>query len=72
MECSFWQKMNPTSIEAKNQLKFAFNMNNLDESKKTLRMEIHSYLEKKILWLSQCKFIQRILHRFNIGDSKQL
>ncbi|OAE29694.1 hypothetical protein AXG93_509s1470 [Marchantia polymorpha subsp. ruderalis] len=56
--------------ECKSKLKSAFKMKDMGESKRILGMEIHRDHEQKKLWLSQGKYVRRILDRFNMMDSK--
>lgn len=58
--------------ECKSKLKSAFKMKHMEESKKIYCMEIHRDLKQKRLWLSQGKYVRRILDRFNMVDFKDV
>ncbi|OAE18442.1 hypothetical protein AXG93_2376s1010 [Marchantia polymorpha subsp. ruderalis] len=56
--------------ECKSKLKSAFKIKDMAESKRILGMEIHRDHEQKRLWLSQGKYVRRILDKLNMIDSK--
>jgi hypothetical protein len=56
----------------KSQLSSEFEMKDLGAAKKILGMEIHRDRQAGKLFLSQKKYLQKILHRFNMGDCKPI
>ena len=47
-----------------------FDMKNLGEAKKIIRMEIMRDRSKGVLYLSQRKYIEKFVQRFSMGDAK--
>eukprot|EP00253_Pinus_taeda_P034964 PITA_34964 len=56
--------------DLKTQLSSKFNMTDLGDAKYILGMEIKRDWEKRKLWLNQRKYVEIILQRFNMQDSK--
>jgi len=54
----------------KSQLSDEFEMKDLGEAKKILNMEIHKDYNVGKLYLSQKKYLEKLLYRFNISDCK--
>lgn len=54
------------------QLKFIFEMKNIDKFKIILGMYIHKNLMKKKIWMSQVKYVQHVLDSFNMTNFKIL
>ena len=57
-------------IKVKSYLNKEFEMKDLEEAKKILVMEIMRDREKYKLYLSQKKYIEKVLHRFNMQNAK--
>jgi hypothetical protein len=56
----------------KNQLSSEFEMKDLGPAKKILGMEIKRDRKSSLLFLSQEKYIEKVLHRFNMHDAKSV
>lgn len=56
--------------ECKSQLKSAFKMKDMVDSRRILGMDIYRDFEQKKIWLSQGKYVRRILDRFNMANLK--
>ena len=56
--------------DLKIQLSSKFDMKDLGAANYILAMEIKRDREKRILWLNQRKYVEEILQRFNMQDSK--
>ena len=56
--------------DLKTQLSSKFDMKDLDAANYILGMEIKRDREKRKLWLNQRKYVETILQRFNMQDSK--
>jgi len=56
--------------ELKRQLSKSFDMKDLGAAKYILRMDINMDLVHRKLWLSQSKYVDTILQRFNMHDCK--
>ena len=54
----------------KTQLARAFDMKDLGEAKQILGMEIHRDMKNGKLWLSQQKYVEKILMRFSMNNVK--
>eukprot|EP00253_Pinus_taeda_P036231 PITA_36231 len=57
-------------LDLKTQLSSKFNMKDLGVANYILGMEIKRYRAKRKLWLNQRKYVETILQRFNMQDSK--
>jgi hypothetical protein len=56
--------------EVKSQLSSKFDMKDLGDANFILGMEIKRDCENRKLWLSHRKYVETILHRFNMHESK--
>ena len=56
--------------DLKTQLFSKFDMKDLGAANYILGMEIKRDLAKRKLWLNQRKYVENILHRFNVQGSK--
>jgi len=56
----------------KAQLKQEFEMKNLGAAKKILRMKIHKNMQEEKLFLSEKKYIEKVLERFGMLDAKHV
>jgi hypothetical protein len=56
----------------KNQLSSKFDMKDLGASNLILSMEIKRDRKKRKLWLNKRKYVETILHRFNMHECKQV
>src|SRR3954451_14136078 len=59
-----------TTLKA--QLSSEFDMKDLGPAKKILGMEIKRDRKSSLLFLSQKKYIEKVLHRFNMHDAKSV
>ena len=56
--------------EVKEMLKAEFDMTNLEPAQKILGIEIKSDRKKGLLKLSQCSYLEKVLQRFGMSNSK--
>jgi hypothetical protein len=54
--------------DVKNQLSSKFDMKDLDAANFILGMEIKRDRKKRKLWLNQRKYVETMLHRFNMKE----
>src|SRR3954464_16031139 len=59
-----------TTLKA--QLSSEFDMKDLGPAKKILGMEIKRDIKSSLLFLSQGKYIEKVLHRFNMHDANSV
>ncbi|MCO5556884.1 hypothetical protein L7F22_010438 [Adiantum nelumboides] len=65
-------KKRSTVDALKEQLKYAFLMKDLGAAEHVLGVRIRRQRDQRILYLSQEKYIEKVLDRFNIADAKPL
>jgi hypothetical protein len=58
--------------QLKAQLSAEFKMKNLGKAKRILGMDIDRDIKRGKLWLTQTKYIERIVIRFNMKDAKPI
>ncbi|MCO5554677.1 hypothetical protein L7F22_008210 [Adiantum nelumboides] len=65
-------KKRSTVDALKEQLKSAFSMKDLGAAEHVLGVRIRRQRDQRILYLSQEKYIEKVLDRFNMADAKPL
>lgn len=56
----------------KNQLKSEVKMKYLNNAKNILEIILYKYMGNMTLWLNQVKYVQHVLDKFNMYDSKRV